>query len=39
MKYFAYGMNTNIEQMATRCPSAENLGPARLAGWSAVGDY
>ena len=33
MKYFAYGMNTNIEQMASRCPAAQNLGPARLAGY------
>jgi len=24
--YFAYGMNTNIRGMATRCPGAENLG-------------
>jgi gamma-glutamylcyclotransferase (GGCT)/AIG2-like uncharacterized protein YtfP len=30
MKYFAYGMNTNLEQMATRCPGAVCLGPARI---------
>lgn len=33
MKYFAYGMNTNIPQMTVRCPEAKNLGPARLAGY------
>ncbi len=30
MKYFAYGMNTNLAQMAMRCPNARSLGPARL---------
>lgn len=33
MKYFAYGMNTNIAQMAARCPEARNLGKAVLAGY------
>jgi gamma-glutamylcyclotransferase (GGCT)/AIG2-like uncharacterized protein YtfP len=33
MKYFAYGMNTNIKEMAQRCPDAKNLGHARLAGY------
>jgi gamma-glutamylcyclotransferase (GGCT)/AIG2-like uncharacterized protein YtfP len=28
MKYFAYGMNTNLEQMRSRCPTAVCLGPA-----------
>lgn len=28
MKYFAYGMNTNLEQMARRCPGAVCLGAA-----------
>lgn len=28
--YFAYGMNTNISSMASRCPAAVNLGYARL---------
>lgn len=28
MKYFAYGMNTNLEQMESRCPTAVCLGPA-----------
>jgi gamma-glutamylcyclotransferase (GGCT)/AIG2-like uncharacterized protein YtfP len=32
MKYFAYGMNTNQRQMATRCPRAQSLGAATLIG-------
>lgn len=28
--YFAYGMNTNLSSMASRCPAAVNLGYARL---------
>lgn len=28
MKYFAYGMNTNLEEMARRCPNAVSLGSA-----------
>lgn len=30
MKYLAYGMNTNLEQMALRCPKAVSLGAAVL---------
>ena len=30
--YFAYGMNTNLEQMAHRCPAAQVIGPAVLPG-------
>jgi len=30
MKYFAYGMNTNLAQMALRCPEANSLGKAVL---------
>jgi gamma-glutamylcyclotransferase (GGCT)/AIG2-like uncharacterized protein YtfP len=30
MLYFAYGMNTNLQGMALRCPAAESLGLARL---------
>ena len=30
MLYFAYGMNTNLEGMAQRCPRAVSLGYARL---------
>lgn len=30
MLYFAYGMNTNPEQMALRCPGATSHGHARL---------
>ena len=32
MKYFAYGMNTNLAQMANRCPKAVSLGRAVLYG-------
>ncbi len=28
--YFAYGLNTNLDSMQTRCPDAECLGPAEL---------
>ena len=31
--YFAYGMNTNREEMAYRCPSAKALGAAILNGY------
>lgn len=31
--YFAYGMNTNKEQMARRCPAAQCIGPAVLPGY------
>ena len=30
MLYFAYGMNTNVSEMANRCPGAVSLGHARL---------
>lgn len=30
MKYFAYGMNTNQNEMALRCPDAVSLGEAVL---------
>ena len=30
MLYFAYGMNTNPREMATRCPTAKSLGRAQL---------
>ena len=36
MKYFAYGMNTNLEQMAGRCPGAVSLGPAWLDDYEFV---
>ena len=32
MLYFAYGMNTNTQGMATRCPGAVAFGHARLLG-------
>jgi gamma-glutamylcyclotransferase (GGCT)/AIG2-like uncharacterized protein YtfP len=32
MKYFAYGMNTNLAQMSQRCPRAQSLGAATLIG-------
>jgi len=31
--YFAYGINTNLDQMAQRCPGAKCLGPATLPGY------
>ena len=31
--YFAYGMNTNTEEMAYRCPRARSLGKAVLLGY------
>jgi len=31
--YFAYGMNTNIGEMAQRCPNAVNLGRCTLNGF------
>ena len=31
--YFAYGMNTNIAEMAMRCPKAINLGKCTLTGF------
>lgn len=33
MKYFSYGMNTNLDQMARRCPTATSLGAAVLPGF------
>jgi hypothetical protein len=31
--YFAYGMNTNIDEMTQRCPKAINLGRCKLQGF------
>jgi gamma-glutamylcyclotransferase (GGCT)/AIG2-like uncharacterized protein YtfP len=31
--YFGYGMNTNIDSMARRCPSARSLGSAVVNDW------
>jgi len=31
--YFAYGMNTNVAEMANRCPKAVNLGRCTLTGF------
>jgi len=40
--YFAYGRNTNLRDMAQRCPSARLLGPAWIDGyrfcWRTWGD-
>jgi len=36
MKYFAYGMNTNLDEMAHRCPGATSLGPAWLDNYEFV---
>jgi len=34
--YLAYGSNMNLEQMATRCPTAKYIGPALLKGWKLL---
>lgn len=34
MLYFGYGLNTNPEEMARRCPDARSLGHARLVNHS-----
>ena len=36
MKYFAYGMNTNLDQMAARCPGAVSLGLAWIDDYEFV---
>ena len=36
MKYFSYGMNTNLTQMAARCPGAVCLGPAWIDNYALV---
>ena len=36
IKYFAYGMNTNLTQMASRCPTAVCLGPAWIDNYRMV---
>lgn len=36
MKYFAYGMNTNLDQMSGRCPGAVSLGPAWIDDYEFV---
>lgn len=36
MKYFAYGMNTNLDQMAQRCPGAVSLGAAWINDYEFV---
>jgi gamma-glutamylcyclotransferase (GGCT)/AIG2-like uncharacterized protein YtfP len=36
MKYFAYGMNTNLDEMHTRCPGAVPIGAAWLDGYEFV---
>lgn len=33
MRYFAYGSNLDVEQMARRCPGARLVGPAVLDGY------
>ena len=33
MKYFAYGSNMNLEQMAVRCPGARLIGTGLLHGY------
>jgi len=36
MKYFAYGMNTNLAEMALRCPTAVSLGTAWIDDYEFV---
>ena len=36
MKYFAYGMNTNLDEMSRRCPGAVSLGPAWVDNYEFV---
>lgn len=36
MKYFAYGMNTNLTEMARRCPTAKCIGPAWIDDYEFV---
>lgn len=36
MKYFAYGMNTNLDEMARRCPGATSLGTAWIDDYDLV---
>ena len=36
MKYFAYGMNTNLAEMEHRCPTAECLGAAWIDDYEFV---
>jgi hypothetical protein len=33
MKYFSYGMNTNVEQMVSRCKDAVVISPAWVDGY------
>jgi gamma-glutamylcyclotransferase (GGCT)/AIG2-like uncharacterized protein YtfP len=39
MLYFAYGMNTNIQEMVSRCPQALDLGTAYLQDYKMVFKY
>lgn len=36
MKYFAYGMNTNLDEMSRRCPEAVSLGAAWINDYELV---
>lgn len=36
MKYFSYGMNTNLAEMASRCPTARCIGPAWIDNYEFV---
>lgn len=36
VRYFAYGSNLNVAQMAQRCPGAKPLGCIKLPGWKLV---
>lgn len=34
MLYFSYGMNTNVQEMQTRCPGVQSLGHSRLINYA-----
>jgi len=37
--YFAYGMNTNLDEMNRRCPGAQNMGVGYLKDYKMVFKY
>ena len=34
MLYFSYGMNTNVQEMHSRCPGVQSLGHSRLINYA-----
>ena len=37
--YFAYGMNTNLDEMAHRCPNAQDMGVGYLQDYKMIFKY